>query len=392
MLARCIKHVLRRRLQACFCSSTSSAPDGETTTHRFAVSNNNPGFLEGKFMATEKFGKLRLDVPFDIFIEPLNPDKYPEMNKMFVKIMYDLAPEETVDSSVLVALRECYDFDVKIQDKTDFTATGNFKSKVEYPVKCVIQLPMKFDLDITARGYRTHIQNMESESITLQASSSRQVPGDVTCTLKNIKCGTFELDGTDCDVTVERLLQGNSRITVEGKGNITTDRLQGLSIHCQTNTGNISSTSVYGQNNCFHSNTGTINLSNCHGKTEVKVKSGDLKIDSLEGDLNCNMEDGNTDVYVTKPDSVSIATERGDIKLKVQEDVNASFDLKGSDIMFDNSLPFTDQKVTEDDPKTLQGTIGKPNGTIKATTASGKISVEAFSWLKSLNLNSSVKE
>ena len=144
MLARCIKHVLRRRLQACFCSSTSSTPDGETTTHRFAVSNSNPGFLEGKFMATEKFGKLRLDVPFDIFIEPLNPDKYPEMNKMFVKIMYDLAPEETVDSSVLVALRECYDFDVKIQDKTDFTATGNFKSKVEYPVKCVVQLPMKF--------------------------------------------------------------------------------------------------------------------------------------------------------------------------------------------------------------------------------------------------------
>lgn len=100
-------------------------------------------------MATEKFGKLRLDVPFDIFIEPLNPDKYPEMNKMFVKIMYDLAPEETVDSSVLVALRECYDFDVKIQDKTDFTATGNFKSKVEYPVNCVIQLPMKFGKSMT---------------------------------------------------------------------------------------------------------------------------------------------------------------------------------------------------------------------------------------------------
>ena len=32
------------------------------------------------------------------------------------------------------------------------------------------------------------------------------------------QCGTFELDGNDCDVTVERLLQGNSRITVEGKG------------------------------------------------------------------------------------------------------------------------------------------------------------------------------
>lgn len=95
-------------------------------------------------MATEKFGKLRIDVPFDIFIEPLNPDKYPEMNKMFVKILYDMQPEETVDSSVLVALRECYDFDMNIQDKTEFTATGNFKSKVEYPVKCVVQLPMKF--------------------------------------------------------------------------------------------------------------------------------------------------------------------------------------------------------------------------------------------------------
>ena len=60
-----------------------------------------------------------------------------------------MAPEETVDSSVLVALRECYDFDVNIKDKTDFTATGNFKSKVEYPVKCVIQLPMKFGKSMT---------------------------------------------------------------------------------------------------------------------------------------------------------------------------------------------------------------------------------------------------
>lgn len=147
VLTKNLKNFLRRGIQACFCSTTSQSPEatqGETVTHRFSISNSNPGFLEGKFMATEKFGKLRIDVPFDIFIEPLNPDKYPEMNKMFVKILYDMQPEETVDSSVLVALRECYDFDVNVQDKMEFTATGNFKSKVEYPVKCLVQLPMKF--------------------------------------------------------------------------------------------------------------------------------------------------------------------------------------------------------------------------------------------------------
>lgn len=339
-------------------------------------------------MATEKFGKLRIDVPFDIFIEPLNPDKYPEMNKMFVKILYDMQPEETVDSSVLVALRECYDFDMNIQDKTEFTATGNFKSKVEYPVKCVVQLPMKFDLDITARGYKTHIQNMESQTINLQVNSTRKMQGETTCTLKSIKCGRIEVDGNDCDVTVEKLLQGNSRITITGEGNITTDRLQGVDIECQTDKGNISSTSVYGHNNSFHSNTGNIKLSNCHGKTEVKVKSGDLKIDSLEGDLIGSLEEGNTDLYVTKPENVSMTTQKGDIKLKVQGDVSASVDLQGSHIEYDRTLPFKDLKFTEDDPTSLQGTLGEvATGRISASTASGNISVEAFDWLKSLNLS-----
>lgn len=32
------------------------------------------------------------------------------------------------------------------------------------------------------------------------------------------QCGRIEVDGNDCDVTVEKLLQGNSRITVTGEG------------------------------------------------------------------------------------------------------------------------------------------------------------------------------
>jgi hypothetical protein len=144
LLTRNFNKFLRKGFQGCCCSSSSSTLDSQENTQRFSISNTNPGFLEGKFMATEKFGTLKVDVPFDIYIEPLNVDKYPEMNKMFVNLLYDHEPEEKVDSSVLVALRQCYDFDVKIKDKKDFIATGNFKSKVEYPVKCVIQLPMKF--------------------------------------------------------------------------------------------------------------------------------------------------------------------------------------------------------------------------------------------------------
>lgn len=142
LLTRSLKQFLRRGFQAC--CSTSSTTETQENTQRFSISNSNPGFLEGKFMAADKFGTLKVDVPFDIYIEPLNVDKYPDMNKLFVKILYDLQPEEKVDASVLVALRQCYDFDVKIKDSKDFTATGNFKSKVEYPVKCIIQLPMKF--------------------------------------------------------------------------------------------------------------------------------------------------------------------------------------------------------------------------------------------------------
>lgn len=80
----------------------------------FFIFNMNLGFLEGKFMVMEKFGKFCIDVSFDIFIEFLNLDKYFEMNKMFVKILYDMQFEEMVDLLVFVVLRECYDFDMNI--------------------------------------------------------------------------------------------------------------------------------------------------------------------------------------------------------------------------------------------------------------------------------------
>lgn len=35
---------------------------------------------------------------------------------------------------------------------------------------------------------------------------------------KFFQCGRIEVDCNDCDVTVEKLLQGNSRITVTGEG------------------------------------------------------------------------------------------------------------------------------------------------------------------------------
>lgn len=46
----------------------------------------------------------------------------------------------------------------------------------------------------------------------------------------------------------------------------------------------------------------------------------------------------------------------GDIKLKVQGDVSASVDLKGSRIEYDRTLPFRDLKFTEDHPTSLEGT------------------------------------
>ncbi|XP_061186544.1 protein FAM185A-like [Saccostrea echinata] len=384
LLTRTFKQCLRKRFQAC--CSTSPTNETPENTQSFTISNANPGFLEGKFMATDKFGKLYIDVPFDIHIESLNPDKYPEMNKMFVKLFYDLQPDEKVDSSVLVALRQCYTFNVNFKDKKEFTAKGHFNSKVEYPVKCVVQLPMKFDLDVTARGCRTHIEKMESEKITVKSKSERAASTQSICTLKNIKCGTVEVEGTDCDVTSEKLLQGNSKITIKGQGNISAERLQGLTIQCQTDNGSISATSVYGENNSFHSNTGNISLNNCHGKTEVKVNSGDLKIDGLEGDFNGAVNEGNTDLYITKPENIAITTNTGNITLKVQGEVNASFDLSGSKVTYDSSLLFNDVKFSEDDPRSFKGNLGEGGGNISATSSSGSIDVEAFDWLKSLNL------
>lgn len=345
------------------------------------VTTSQPGFLESWYYGVDKFGTLNIDVPFSLHIKSLDSQKYPDMNKFFVKLVYDVDPT-SIDNDhphIMSNLTKLYRFDIDKQDDK-VSIDGKFVSAVVFPVLCTIEMPMKFDVNINCSGETTLIENLENDRLQINSSSKE-------CVLNNIKSGQVDVFSQGGDVICQKVIQGNLNITVEGRGSIKTDRLQGLDVNCSTDSGDISSTSIYADQSFFTSNTGNLKLANCHGKTNIKIQKGNLVIDSLDGSMDAQLGNGNTDVYVTKADQITINASEGSIRLKVPDTLQSSFELVGESVFVDSKLPFqTDTRVECDGQTSVHGHMNSRDGSVIATTMKGDVALEAQDWLTSLKL------
>lgn len=126
-----------------FCVSSTSTTDSNRI--------NSEDLLETWCYEVDTFGHLDVNVPFDVVIECLNPQKYPEMNRAFIKLYYKSeGPEHFPAKQVkekLQYLQEIYQFSTAVnEEKTSLSVAGSLPRGVVIPLLCHIEIPMKFGM------------------------------------------------------------------------------------------------------------------------------------------------------------------------------------------------------------------------------------------------------
>ncbi|KAK3101291.1 hypothetical protein FSP39_002432 [Pinctada imbricata] len=249
------------------------------------MTSTHDKLLEAHFFGVETYGKLDVTTPFDVVIEPLDEQKYPEMNKCFIKLFYDSEAEDNLDCLTLDSIKNLYEFKVNKKDRKAITIEAKYKTSVEVPVLCKIQAPLKFDLHVIGESKNVQISKME--------------------------CSTISVDLDDNKSDSETGQKKTSSCTLNSIKVIKCDRVQAQTVSMTTELGNISATSVYVPQSSFSSDYGDIDLNNCHSNCTVKINQGNLKIGSFEGNLDADLHTGSVDIYMTRPKEVKVTTQSG---------------------------------------------------------------------------------
>lgn len=130
-----------RQSYRCYCSQAFETDKSENTR----VETSQPGLLETWFYGVKKFGRLNISVPFSLQVESLDPQKYPDMGKILVKLSYcPESPEEQYNNASLVALTKLYDFDVDTSDLSNIKLDAKFNTMATFPAICTVQMPINY--------------------------------------------------------------------------------------------------------------------------------------------------------------------------------------------------------------------------------------------------------
>ncbi|OWF35030.1 protein FAM185A-like [Mizuhopecten yessoensis] len=338
--------------------------------------------LEQWSCGVEHFGKLKMNLPFDTHVSSLNPQLYPDMNTVIIRLFYT-APEIPSGDDLhefLSGLVKMYEIKFDTHNSMrpeEIIVDGRFKA-ARLPIECRCEIPLKFDLDVTCSEGTTVIQGMESDSISVKAKS---------CTFISTKSGSVSAESNGGDLVCQNLLQGNLNLQAKGNSNIITDRLQGTEITCSTENGNITCSSVYSSTASFTSRHGNIKLSNCHADSHVIVPEGNLTIDSFEGNLNAEVQKGSSDIFITRPEKVKVKSETGDISIRVDKTINSEFELQGRTVTVDDTLGFQEESSKgSNQQNVVKGSMNGSQAMISAETSEGCVNVKQQDWFQSLNL------
>ncbi|KAL3852831.1 hypothetical protein ACJMK2_016446 [Sinanodonta woodiana] len=360
---------------------------------RFKSAKSLHTLLESWFYEVHTFGNLILKSSFDISIEPINPDKHPNMNKLFIKLLYT-GETEGLDGSTFSALTKLYQLDIDIQNEKQLVViSGNHKINAKLPLLCHIQVPIKFGLNLTGVGEANiEVKDLESDSITAQVEK-----GDFYC--QKVRCGHLHIKTKGGNIISKSLMQGNLTLLCEENGMIQADRLLGTFCDCTTDQGEIIIQSNYAEKSQFQTRGGNIRLRSCHGSTDVKIQRGSLIVDALDGDLTGDIVEGNTNIYIAREGKLDISCTTGDITLKLPESMNSSLTLLADSITSDDAVDFSTLKETKCNSQTLligelksstikreQDILPDAVGGIHVKTNKGSIHLEKYDWFASLQL------
>ncbi|KAL4226318.1 hypothetical protein ACF0H5_014301 [Mactra antiquata] len=337
--------------------------------------------MEAWYYDVNKDGCLRLRSGMNVHVQPLNPQKHPQMNKLFINIMY--MGKDRLSSSELVALTKSYIVNVDLDD-TNKEMEISIKEKARIDVQALVhvQVPIKYNIEVScSKNGEVSLAQLEAEKLKVRTHQGNII-------FKSIKSINVDVSTNSGNVHSQSLLQGNAKIVCRGNGGINAGRIQGQTVHCESQHGDIKVKAIYADSSQFSSDNGNIHLGSCHGNTKVNLSNGNLFIDSLDGNLKGHVEDGHTQLALSREGSVQLNTENGDISLRVPESLNSSVDLTASEIDQGEVTLYNSELSTEGALNELKGNLSKnkEESTIEASTKNGKIQLLHYDWFSSLNI------
>ncbi|XP_059150488.1 protein FAM185A-like [Physella acuta] len=365
------KHFLR----SVFTSQQTGTPGPTQLTDKVFSAKT---LIETWYYEVCPYGEMNVTLPFKTFIKPHDQ---PGLNKVNIQFhYYSEGQEEAPESQKLSHIGDLYDLDVRFdEDKANMNITCDITKGVTLPVVCLLRVPLQLDLKIKMLDDKdVSIENMDSSKIVIETERGN-------CFLKNIKCGSVSAVCRSGNITCLSTLLGNTYFHTGKSGSITTERLQGSSITCETEMGFINVRSLYADDATFRSDAGNFHLGHCHGQLYLLAGQSDINIESLDGDMDIGLQSGNVSAHLSRHQKANIEVATGDITLSFPEGANTDLNLDCQALRVDHAidLHFSDSDL----PHHKEGYIGRQGqALLNARTVSGTISLKQLDWISATKL------
>ncbi|XP_078409393.1 protein FAM185A isoform X4 [Cetorhinus maximus] len=309
-------------------------------------------------LLVDPFGSLKVRLPCDVTVKPLDPHGYPAADRAFVEL---ISPNQGANvDDVLVK----YDKTLK-----QLVVTSE---NVSSDTRIDLVTPVKFDLDIsTFHKGCVKIKKMEGDNCYVETEEGHSI-------LNSLKAQKVQVHSRGGKVTCLGTIYGNVDIQSSNKGIVEIDKLQGTSMNISTTDGSLKTKYIYAESSHLSSSNGNIELGNIH--------------DSSDGSLTASTQQGDLDIYISQLGIVNLLTQEGSITLKVPKALRAELQLSGIVVEVSPEIQLEDiDSSTQQDHQIIHAFLnGRREGThlIKAHAVRGMLNVKSHSWIESLKLKS----
>ncbi|XP_014351215.1 protein FAM185A isoform X2 [Latimeria chalumnae] len=301
------------------------------------------------------FGSLKVQLPCNVSVGPLDPHHYPEADRAFVTV-------KAANNNVLNLEDILVKYDEKLKQLLILS------EKVDSSTSVDVIVPLKLNLDVkTYGGGNVEIKSMECDSCRIETEK-----GDST--LQLIKSQKVCVHTGGGKVTCLGTVFGNVDIHGLNKSTVDINKLQGTVMNISTEGGMLKTKYIYAESSHLSSTVGDIELGSVH--------------DSSDGTLNASTHQGDIDVYIIRVGNVTLQSDQGCITVKVPSSIKSALHLSGTKVDISPEIQLVGANNSfKNGHSTITAAMNgnmQENNYIKASTLNGTVTLRRQSWFQSL--------
>ncbi|KAK0083010.1 hypothetical protein PV325_009514 [Microctonus aethiopoides] len=327
--------------------------------------STKPAILQNITKKVNPFGKLIIDLPFNVEIKPTNPHEYPDMDTLLVKL-FSKSSLPMINKSEIISVNVSSVCDIRTID-----TENNLND-----ISCIIEAPIGYDIEAKTIGEGdVCISDMVSNTINVQTEYGNIIVSKLQG--KEISLSASE----GGSITLKKSIQGDIEVNTAKDGTVDAEKCLGTRLDISTENGDVNVGSNYCEKSTFSTLNGNLLLNNLHMDSAIDINgNGSLNITCLDGSLQANLQEGLAKIQVVRITNDSLIQSSGEIHLNIPEDIDAKLALiSGKNLDID---PHISGKFSADGKQFTNDS----NGHEFHVETSDIIRVSQTSWMESLKL------